>query len=118
MELFDKDGNAVDVSAMAGELGFKTQADIDGAVGSAVERAKRTTAERLKAEIEGQYNEQINSLKGELDAIRNKDDKETEYSKALKLQLEQTQKQVQEMQDLRKSREADCQANIKDVFGG
>ena len=102
MELFDKDGNAVEVDKVAGELGFKTQADIDGAVGSAVERAKRTTTEKLKAELEEQYNGQLNSLKSELDAIRNKDDKESEYSKALKLQLEQTQKQMLEMQEQRK----------------
>lgn len=123
MELFDKDGNAIELEKVAGELGFKTQADIDGAVGSAVERAKRTAAEKAKAELDEQYKGQLNSLQSELDAIRNKDDKESEYSKAIKLQLEQTQTQLQEMQkqreqDIREAKRAKLESRLAQAVSG
>ena len=126
MELFDKDGKAIELDAVKQAHGFKTQADIDGAVGSAVERAKRTHGEKLSSELEAKYSEQINNLQSQLDAAKKAGGKaaeKDEYMAAMERKMAQLEERDKKREEElakrdRMARKAELKSNITAAIAG
>jgi len=121
MELFDKDGNAIDLNSVASEAGFKTQADIDGAVGSAVERAKRTTAEKIRSELEAEFNDKLNNLQSKAKESNTEQKSELMAAMEAKMaQLEQQNKELAEQRkaDIREAKRARLESKLSQAISG